>query len=116
MSSTGQDAGTMQLAGQRLYADALAALDQTGVRGEFLDIGDGCGALYCRLEGGRYLMITDVADPLAWDRGHQEGWGAGLYLDDGEPDDPISYRYTSGTTVRDLIELVRESLTKRPDY
>ncbi len=98
-----------------VYADALAALRTARVPADAQDTGGGSMVLYCPLEGARYLMISDVGDPLASRRSAQEGWGVGLYLVDGEPDDPVSYRCTYDTSVDGLMEVVQDSLMKRPD-
>lgn len=71
--------------------------------------------VYYRLEGARHLMVKDIGDPLAWCRDGQQRWGAGLYLDHGEPDNPISYRYTYDSSIAGLVELVHQALTERPD-
>ncbi|HXC77609.1 MAG TPA: hypothetical protein VNU19_11205 [Candidatus Acidoferrum sp.] len=65
--------------GAEQYRDVLAALSDGGLRGEFIQTGGMCAALQVMLDGGHYLLFTDLEDTLSWERAAHEGWFVGLY-------------------------------------
>jgi hypothetical protein len=69
--------------GAEQYRDVLDELAAGGLHGEFVQTGGMCAAIEVMLDGGHYLLFTDLEDSLSWDRQDHEGWFVGLY----EPED-----------------------------
>lgn len=65
--------------GAKQYMDVLDALAEVGLGGEFTQTGGMCAALQVILDGGHYLLFTDLEDTLSWDRREHEGWYVGLF-------------------------------------
>lgn len=99
------------------YADALAALQQVGVRAGFTQTGGMNAALEARLESGGYLLVTAAEDSLPWTRTDRHGWGAGVYPSKDDQDH-LAYDCTPQGGTEDLVELVRGVMraarTRRP--
>lgn len=65
--------------GSDQYRDVLDSLGEAGLPAEFTQTGGMCAALTAALDGGHYLLFTDLEDTLSWDRAQHDGWYVGLY-------------------------------------
>lgn len=92
--------------GAAQYADVLAALSEAGLPAEFTQTGGMCAAIQVPMEGGAYLLVTDVEDTLAWERGEHRGWGVGLYDDEEHHDGARAYGESEDGSVEALVPLI----------
>jgi len=65
--------------GAAQYRDVLDALATAGLSAEFIQTGGMCAAIEVLLDGGHYLLLTDLEDTLPWDRQDHTGWCVGIY-------------------------------------
>lgn len=97
------------------YRDVVAALRSAGLAAEFTQTGGMCAAIMVPLDGGHYLLLTDLEDTLSWDRSDHEGWWAGLYEPEERrtADGPLRWLESEDGDAAEAVRLAQAVLRNR---
>jgi hypothetical protein len=92
-----------------LYSDVVEALHQLELDARVDQTGGMCLAVIWEVRNG-YYMLTDLEEPLPWDRERDhQGWTLGFYQDD-ESGSTEDYVVTDDPSVEAAVRLVYETL------
>lgn len=93
------------------YADILAELDQSGLRG--VVIGGPEPRIVVALENGFFLQISDLTKALPLSRADHSGWCVALhYPESWDLDDYFDCAGTDGSTSQALLEIIHPMLRR----
>lgn len=98
--------------GAEQYRDVLDALASAGLPAVFIQTGGMNAALEVSLDGGAYLLLTDLEDTLSWNRDDHAGWYVGLYEAEEKRtvDGPLRWLEHHDGSADKAVELARRVL------
>lgn len=104
------------MAGTEQYRDVLHALNSVGLPAGFVQTGGMCAAIEVGLEGGSYLLLTDLEDTLSWKRSEHVGWFVGLYEPEERQtvDGPLRWLADDDGSPAKAVELAQRVLRGAP--